>query len=139
MPEFEEIRSPVFDAALDRLRKRFKRIDRDLEQGIAELRASAEWLRDRVPRYEPAVYKFRIALKSQGIGKSGGLRLVYRPFEEAPGHARAILALLYFHGDQANFTRDEFARALDALRPYLEGPLAEAGLSREQIEELLTP
>lgn len=59
-----------------RLRKRFRRVDEDVETLKVEMRQGT--LGDLMPGYGARLYKIRAANRSARRGKRGGFRVIYR-------------------------------------------------------------
>jgi hypothetical protein len=137
VPAFTELRSPAVAAELVRLKKRFRKIERDFEAGLEELRRAPVWLGDIIPGYAPHTRKLRMGIKSANISKRDGLRLVYRPIP--PRSDGVLTLLLYYKPDSPDFVFEELKRALSLVRPQVEQALVDAGMTPTQIDDLFTP
>ena len=96
-----------FDRDIKRLKKRFRRIEEDLGDLVAEMRNN-HIRGDFLPGYGLPIYKVRAANRSAGRGKRGGFRIVYylqsRDF--------IIFLHIYSKSDQEDARKSEIWRRL---------------------------
>jgi mRNA-degrading endonuclease RelE of RelBE toxin-antitoxin system len=101
-------RVPAFDQDLARLRRKFRRIESDLEAFLERLLQAPHDLGNPMPRFHPATWKARAPIKSAGRGSRSGLRIIYEI-----DVARRVVVLLaaYTHDDKADIAPAEVERA----------------------------
>jgi len=90
-----------------RLRKRFRRIEEDIDALKAEMR-DQHYRGDFMPGYGMPIYKVRAANRSAGRGKRGGFRIIYRPVNDE----LFLFLHVYSKSDKDNVSLGEVSRLL---------------------------
>lgn len=106
------------------LEKKYRRIRRDLTVGLATLAARPRDLGDPIPN-TPSLWKARLGIPSQNIGKRDGLRVIYRIDDPTD---TIVLVELYSKAELSNVSAKELQRAAEAVEPLLVERARELGL-----------
>lgn len=110
---------PEFEDALARLRKKYPRIDQDIQ---AALREGPKGRIDALPGFAHKVWKYRVASRDMRRGKSGGFRVILymdplTQVEPKPIH----LLTIYAKSERADVPPDELLRLWKRFLDYLKG------------------
>ena len=101
-----------FDRKFKALKKRYRKIQSDLQPVLEELQ-SGQLLGDQIPGLDAIVLKLRIKNSDTKKGKSGGYRLIYwTAIDEV-----ILLLDIYSKSDQSDLEFDEIRRL---IRKYKE-------------------
>lgn len=102
-----------FDRKFKALKKRYRKIQSDLQPVLEELQ-SGELLGDQIPGLDAIVLKLRIKNSDTKKGKSGGYRLIYwTAIDEV-----ILLLDIYSKSDQSDLEFDEIRRL---IKKYKDG------------------
>jgi mRNA-degrading endonuclease RelE of RelBE toxin-antitoxin system len=123
-----------FKDDLRRLTRRYRGLDRDFERLLQEEVATRpETAGDRIPGLAFDVRKARLPIPSQGIGKRGGLRLVF----SLDFDTRTIIPLvLYAKRESEDIARTEIEAARDSCEAELRRQFAERGYDPDLVKFL---
>lgn len=105
------IYTPYFKTRAKRLIKKFKSLKDDLaglEIDILNNPKLGESLGSNI-------YKVRLAVKSKGGGKSGGLRIITYLLEESEGKTDIFYLTIYDKSEEDSVSKNEFKEILNSL------------------------
>jgi mRNA-degrading endonuclease RelE of RelBE toxin-antitoxin system len=108
MARYTSVPTPGFATDIKRLRKKFRRIDKDLGRFLEELSERPWEVGDQCPGIHPPLSKARMAVPSAGLSKRDGCRVIYRINDLR--HV-VFLARVYHKGEKEDVTRSELQRA----------------------------
>lgn len=97
-----------FKQAFKRLRKKYRSLDKDLEQLIAELKQNPTMGAD----LGNGIHKVRMAISDKGKGKSHGARVITHTAIISVEEGVITLITLYDKAEQSTITPQEIARIL---------------------------
>ena len=90
-----------------KLRKRYRRVEEDVEELVAEIE-SGSFRGDQLPGFGRDVYKVRLANRSAGRGRRGGFRVIYSLLN---AHT-IVFHHIYSKSDKDNVSEGEVWRML---------------------------
>jgi hypothetical protein len=127
-----------FTKDVERLRRKFHRIDGDLKKFFDhELAVDPRRRGDKIPGIAGA-YKTRCGIPSANISKRDGLRIIYLISDN---YLSVVLLMVYAKAEKTDVSRVELRRAVDQAMPIVMRHLAESGhdpeLARERLANLL--
>jgi len=126
------LRTPPFEAAVGSLRKRYPKVDTDID-AFLESAEFCERPRERAAPIAgiPHYWKARIKIGTANVGKRGGLRLIYRIVDDA----RIILpVVVYSKRDLEDVTKEQIANSLGDVRPFFLEHLVKKGLDPKKFK-----
>jgi hypothetical protein len=128
------IRTADFDGDVQRLAKRFPRIEQDLTRFLGQrLSVAARQIGDRIPGSGGA-YKARLGIPSANLSARGGLRVIYRPIEMIDV---VLCLMLYYKRDREDVTTAEIERAVRSALPSLVEQARAAGLGEDAVANIV--
>lgn len=92
------------------LRKRYRRVEDDVEELVAEMERGT-FRGDLMPGYSKDVYKVRVANRSARRGRRGGFRIIYAMLNV---HTVAFLHI-YSKSDKSDVSEGDISRMLGDL------------------------
>lgn len=101
-----------FDNDLKRLRRKYPRINNELNDLVDQLKAGHQ-PGDKIPNVERDVYKVRLRNPSAKKGKSGGFRVIY--YVRVADYL--ILLTIYSKSEQTDITPEQIRRIIDEEVP----------------------
>jgi len=117
MAAYLVLRSPRFNAGLASLKKRFPKVDQDVERWLSSrLAVAPREVGRRIPR-TPGAWKARAPIPSANISSRGGLRVLYAI---VPRVRVVVCFMLYYKRVKADVTRAEVARAIKEAWPSVK-------------------
>jgi mRNA-degrading endonuclease RelE of RelBE toxin-antitoxin system len=131
MTAYEICRTPPFDADVAQLKKKFPRLEKDIEDFFSgDLSHRPRDVGDPIARV-PHWWKARVGLPSHRISKRDGLRLIYRVVDDP----KVVFALkLYHKAEMSTVTEAQVKRASQQIRPILEQKLIERGVDPKMLK-----
>jgi mRNA-degrading endonuclease RelE of RelBE toxin-antitoxin system len=126
---YQVIRTPAFNADVERLSKKFRRLSQDLEAFLPRLAEHPRDIGDPIALY-PRLLKTRVNVPSARVDRRGGLRLLYRVDDT---NELIWLVMLFDKRDMADVTAKELKRAVENVRPFFEAELVRRGLDPKKI------
>jgi mRNA-degrading endonuclease RelE of RelBE toxin-antitoxin system len=124
------IRTPAFNADVERLSKKFRKLSQDLDAFLARLTEHPRDIGVPIAQYAHFL-KTRVNVPSARVGRRGGLRLLYRVDDT---NALVWLVMLYDKRHMADVTAKEIKRAVESVRPFFEAELVRRGLDPKKIK-----
>jgi mRNA-degrading endonuclease RelE of RelBE toxin-antitoxin system len=103
-----------FDQAVRRLKKRFPKINSDLEKAFSSIEENPEI--GLVIPDDFMIRKLRVSSIDMKRGKSGGFRLLYKLIAKEDNEVRAVLLHIYAKSDQADVS-STFLETLESEIP----------------------
>jgi mRNA-degrading endonuclease RelE of RelBE toxin-antitoxin system len=85
----EVVRWPTFDEAVNRLKRKYPRVEEDLQDALA-----SPWAPRALPGFANKLWKLRAGSRDQGRGKSGGFRIIY--FHDLVGDPRTLFLITIY-------------------------------------------
>ena len=115
---------PAFDCTVKRLRKKYRRIGKDLSR-LVNLLADNPLVGTTIPGFGHQVWKIRLASVDMQVGKRGGYRVIYALNPQAQS---CYLLFMYAKPDKSDVSPGEIEDLLLDLENYLnsQGDLPEA-------------
>jgi mRNA-degrading endonuclease RelE of RelBE toxin-antitoxin system len=134
---FQILRSKPFDRDIRRLRRRFKGIERDLEELLPKrVGEAADTAGDRIPGTQPPMWKVRLPVPSERIGTRGGLRVIYSILHP---HRAVVLLAVFSKNEMQDITLKVLQKARDEIREPLRQELSKRGMDPDIVRFLAPP
>lgn len=102
--------TPEFIAAFNRLKKKYRNIDRDIQPLLDEIK-SGSTPGDRIPGTGYTLFKVRLRNTDAQRGKSGGYRIIYY-LQTAE---QAFMVTVYSKTEREDISIDELRRIVERL------------------------
>lgn len=118
---------PLFARLLKQLRKKYRKIDKDLDKAFTDIEHDYETAchATAIPGWQGEVWKYRCASTDMRKGQSGGFRIIALVEKSSNPHVLYPI-LLYAKSEKADASAVEVAEAVKALRRALEEPPIDA-------------
>jgi hypothetical protein len=120
-------RTPRFVSDLARLRRKFRRIDDDLNTFLSEALARPLDIGNQIPGVHPPLSKARMKIASARISARDGCRVLYRVDDVR--HV-IYLARIYHKAERKDVTPGEIRAAEEEIRSLEEREMFREGLKR---------
>lgn len=138
MAKYETLPAPGYTRDLERLRRKFRRIDGDLKKFFdRELSVDPRRCGDKIPGV-PGAYKTRCGVPSANISKRDGLRIIYLISDS---YLTIVLLMMYAKAEKTDVKRVELCRAVEHLTPVIMQHFAKKGhdpeIARKGLADLL--
>ena len=114
---YEVFTIPAFDKAVNRLRKKYRRIKVDLERLVKTLRANP-FAGVAIPGFSHRIWKIRLASTDMRVGKRGGYRVIYVVDREEQA---CYLLYIYPKPEKTDMSAQELESLLLELEASLYG------------------